>query len=180
MSKNVLVISSSLRSKGNSDVLADAFIDGAKDEGHRVEKIGLVNQTIGFCKGCLVCQNKQTCVIKDDAINIVEKMQGADVIAFVTPIYFYEMSGQMKNLLDRSNPLFVANYQFRDIYLLATAGDSETKAMDNAIMGLEGWISCFEKAQLKGVVKGLGVDQYGAIHQHEKIIEQAYCLGKQV
>lgn len=51
-------------------------------------------------------------------------MKGAEVIAFATPIYFYEMCGQMKTLLDRSNPLFPSDYAFRDIYLLATAADS--------------------------------------------------------
>lgn len=44
------------------------------------------------------------------------------MIAFATPIYFYEMCGQMKTLLDRSNPLFPSDYGFRDIYLLATGG----------------------------------------------------------
>ena len=64
-------------------------------------------------------------------------MLHADAIVFATPIYFYEMCGQMKTLLDRTNPLFSADYSFTDIYLLATAADSSKNSMDGAIKGLQ-------------------------------------------
>ena len=104
MSKKVLVISTSPRKGGNSDVLADEFVRGAQKSGNSVEKVTLHNHTIGFCKGCLVCQSTQRCVIRDDADTIAQKMLTADVIAFATPIYYYGMCGQMKTMLDRSNP----------------------------------------------------------------------------
>lgn len=180
MKKNVLVISTSQRVKENSDTLAQSFYQGAKASGHHVEMISLAHQTISFCKGCLVCQKSQPCVIQDDANVIVEKMQKADVIVFSTPIYFYEMSGQMKTLIDRTNPLFIKDYQFRDIYLLATAADEDESAIDGAIKGLEGWIACFEKCQLKGVIKGVGVDQYGEVNNHQELLEKAYQMGKEI
>lgn len=71
------------------------------------------------------------------------------------------MSGQMKTMLDRSNPLFPADYAFRDIYLLATAAADEESAMDGAIKGLTGWIDCFAKTSLKGVVRSIGVTDVG-------------------
>lgn len=111
---------------------------------------------------------------------IIEKMKKADVIVFATPIYFYEMSGQMKTLLDRTNPLFVDDYQFRDIYLLTTSADEDESSMDGAIKGLEGWIECFEKTELKGVIKGVGVDQYGDIVNHQDLLKKAYEMGKTV
>ena len=86
-----------------------------------------------------------------------QTMRSAEVIVFATPIYFYEMCGQMKTLLDRTNPLFPSDYAFRDIYLLASAADGAESAMDGAVKGLQGWIDCFEKARLKGVVRGVGV-----------------------
>ena len=93
MSKKVLVISTSPRKGGNSDVLADEFVRGAQKSGNSVEKVTLHNHTIGFCKGCLVCQSTQRCVIRDDADTIAQKMLTADVIAFATPIYYYGMCG---------------------------------------------------------------------------------------
>ena len=82
----------------------------------------------------------RSCVIQDDAIAIAEKMRTADVIAFATPIYYYEMSGQMKTLLDRANSLFSSKYAFHDIYLLTAAAENEETAADGAINGLQGWI----------------------------------------
>ena len=106
MKKNILILSTSPRKNGNSEMLAREFARGAEEAGHNVELLSLHDKTIGFCKGCLACQKTQQCVIHDDADAIVRKMKDAEVIAFATPIYFYEMCGQMKTLLDRSNPLF--------------------------------------------------------------------------
>lgn len=71
MSKKVLVISTSPRKGGNSETLADEFVRGAREAGNDVEKVTLYDKDIRFCKGCLVCQNTQRCVIHDDADTIV-------------------------------------------------------------------------------------------------------------
>ena len=137
MSKKVLVISTSLRNNSNSEALADAFVKGAKEAGHRVEKVSLREKSIGFCKGCLACLKVGDCVIKDDAIQIAEKMHDTEVIAFATPIYYYEMSGQMKTLLDRANSLYGSDYRFEDIYLLSSAAEDE--AGSSALRG-QNWL----------------------------------------
>ena len=178
MSKRILVISTSLREKSNSQALGDAFAAGAREAGHQVEQISLRGRSIAFCTGCLACQSAGQCVIQDDAVEIAEKMGRAEVIAFATPIYYYEMSGQMKTLLDRSNPLFPSDYAFRDIYLLATAADSAESSMDGAVKGLEGWIACFEKAALRGVVRGTGADGAGTILQVPAALKSAFELGR--
>ena len=90
MNKKVLIISTSPRKNGNSEMLADAFLNGAKDAGNSVEKISLYDKTIGFCKGCLACQKPGRSVIHDDADIIVGKMLNANVLVFHTSIYYYE------------------------------------------------------------------------------------------
>lgn len=177
--KNVLIISTSLRTGGNSDRLAQAFAEGASDAGHEVEKVSLAGRTIHFCRGCLVCQKTQKCVIKDDGQEFADKMLRADVIVFATPIYYYEMSGQMKTLLDRANPLFTAEYKFRSIYLLASAAEEEDSAMDRAITGLEGWIACFENVRLKGTLFAGGVTDVGEI-AGSAVLDEAYRMGASI
>lgn len=179
MSKTVLVLSTSPRKGGNSDALAGAFVRGAQEAGNQVEKITLYDKTIGFCKGCLSCQNTQRCIIRDDADAITQKMLTADVIAFATPIYYYGMCGQMKTLLDRANPLFPADYQFRDIYLLAAAAEADEHTVDGAVTGLQGWIDCFEKSRLAGTVFAGGVTVVGEIQGHPAL-QRAFDLGKTV
>ena len=180
MKKKVLALSTSPRRCGNSDLLADAFLGGAAVAGHETEKICLHEKDIQFCRGCLACQKTKRCVIHDDVEAILERIRHANVLVFATPIYFYEMSGQMKTLLDRSNPLFPAEYAFQDVYLLATAADEDESAMDGAVKGLEGWISCFDHARLSGVVRGVDVDFLGAIQMHPALLEQAAQMGRSI
>ena len=180
MSKKILIISTSPRKGGNSEILADEFAGGAREAGHQVETIRLYDKAIGFCKGCLACQKTQRCVIHDDADAIARNMLAADVIAFATPIYYYEMCGQMKTMLDRANPLFTADYAFRDIYLLASAAEDDESAVDGAVNGLQGWIACFEKARLKGVVRGVGATALGDIRRNVAALTAARAMGKEV
>ena len=180
MNKNVLVISTTLRKGGNSDILAESFIKGAEEAKNNVEKISLIDKKLDYCKGCLSCQKTERCIINDDANEIIEKIKNSDVVVFSTPIYFYGMAGQMKTLLDRTNPLYPSEYKFKDIYLLATAADTDERAIDRAIVGLEGWIECFENTKLKGVVRGVGADIAGSIKKYEEKLREAYEFGKNV
>ncbi|MCM1339032.1 MAG: flavodoxin family protein [Muribaculaceae bacterium] len=177
--KNVLVISSTLRRNGNSELLSQEFLKGAQEAGHNVEFVTLRDKEIKFCKGCLACQNLGTCVIKDDAPNITEKMKNAEVIAFATPIYYYEMAGQLKTMLDRANSLFSSDYKFRDIYLLATAADINSHSADIAVQGINGWVACFSRAQFKGFVLGAGVEAPGEVQNNSAMLK-AYEMGRGV
>ena len=177
--KKVLVISTSLRNHSNSHAIAEEFARGASEAGNEVELISFQNKEIKFCHGCLACQKTEKCVIKDDAPEIVAKMYDADVIAFATPIFYYDMSGQMKTLLDRANPLYGSDYHFTDIYMLTCAAEDEQETPYRAITGLGGWIECFERASLKGSVFGGGVNDPGEIKGH-RALDVAYELGKSI
>ena len=177
MNKKVLVITTSLRKNSNSERLADAFLEGAKENGNLVEKIRVANKNIGFCKGCLACQKTGKCVIEDDMYEICEKMKNADIIAFATPIYYYEMSGQLKTLLDRTNPLYSSDYAFRDIYFLSTAAENSDSTNSKAMSGLGGWVDCFPKAKIVGSVFAGGVNAPDEIEGHPSL-QKAYEMGK--
>ena len=175
---NVLVISTSLRARSNSDVLTERLIAGARDAGHAVEHISLKGKEIKYCIGCLSCMKTQRCVQKDDAAGIAEKVKQADVLVFATPIYYYEMSGQMKTLLDRMNPLYGTDYRFRRVYLLSTAADSAPGTDERAVSGLQGWIECFEKAEFGGALFCGGLNEPGEAANSSDALERAYAFGK--
>lgn len=177
--KTILVISTSLRANSNSHALAAEFARGAGDAGNRVELLTLAGKDLHFCRGCLACVKTGKCVIKDDAQQIVSKMHDADVIAFATPIYYYEMSGAMKTLLDRANPLFGSDYRFTDIYMLSSAAEDEEYVPTRAVSGLEGWIECFDRARLAGSVFAGGVTDPGEIAGHAAL-QTAYELGRSI
>ena len=180
MAKKVLIISTSLRGKSNSEILAKECEKGARDAGHDVEFLSLRGKDIRFCIGCLSCQKTGSCVLKDDVPEIMAKVKAAEVVIFATPIYYYEMSGQMKTLLDRLNPLYDSDYCFRDIYMIATAAEDENTTIEKAYNGLQGWVDCFERATLKGYVFGGGINNAGKAVQHAEAMRQAYDLGRNV
>ena len=179
MSK-VLMITTSLRAKSNSDRLAEEVIRGAKDAGHEVELVSLKGKEIRFCIGCLSCQKTQKCVLKDDAIEIAEKVKNADTLVFATPIYYYEMSGQMKTLLDRLNPLYPSDYKFRKVYMLSVAAEDGDDVSEKAVSGLQGWVDCFEKAEFAGSLFCGGISDPNEATGRSVELDEAYQFGKQL
>ena len=177
MSK-VLVITTSLRAKSNTDILAERLIAGARDAGHEVETISLKGKTIKFCIGCMACQKTQKCIQKDDAVWIADKVKEADTLVFVTPIYYYEMSGQMKTLLDRMNPLYPSDYKFRKIYMLSCAADDGSYTPEKAVNGLQGWVDCFENAEMIDALFCGGINDPGEANLKNTALEEAYAFGK--
>ena len=85
----------------------------------------------------------------------------------------------MKTMLDRANPLYSSEYQFRELYLLACAAEDEASAVEGTVRGLQGWIDCFEKAHLAGTVFAGGVSAVGDIKGHPAL-QKAYEMGKTV
>lgn len=175
--KKVLVISTSLRGRSNSHALAEEFARGAREGGNDVELITLHHKDLRFCIGCLSCVKTGKCVIADDAPEITAKMHDADVLVFASPIYYYEMSGQMKTLLDRANPLYGSDYHFTDVYMLTSAAEAEEQVPARAVSGLEGWIECFDRARLAGTVFAGGVTDPGEIEGHPSL-KKAYEMGR--
>ncbi len=177
--KKVVVISTSLRAGSNSHALAEQFAEGAKSAGHEVELISLRGKEIKFCIGCLKCQETGACVFKDDVPAIMESVLNADVVCWATPIYYYEMSGQMKTLIDRMNAMYPKDYKFRDIYLLTTAAEDEEFTPERAESGLQGWIDCYEKCALKAHLFCGGVNDPKEISGNTKL-QEAYVLGQNI
>lgn len=176
MSK-VLIISTSLRVGSNSEALARECEAGAKAAGHEVEFVSLKGKKMGYCVGCLVCQKTQKCVWKDDVTELCDKVKNVDVLVFATPIYYYEMSGQMKTLLDRLNPLYPSDYKFRRIFLIATAAEEGDEVFEKAVSGLQGWIDCFPKAEFGGLAACGGVSAANSAKHEADALKQAYDLG---
>ena len=179
MSKRVLIISSSPRKGGNSEMLAAAFAKGAQEAGHQVETVFLREKQVGFCKGCLACLNLGHCVIQDDAVEIAAKMHNADVLVFATPVYYYCVSGQLKTMLDRANPLFGTDYAFTKAYLLATAAEAEPETVEGAVKAVQGWVDCFERCELADTIFAGGVNGIGDIAGHPAL-DTAYQTGREI
>lgn len=179
MAKNVLIISTSFRNNSNSEIMAKEVEKGAKDAGHNVEFVTLKDKNIQFCKGCLACQKLGHCVINDDANEITEKIKNADVVVWATPVYYYEMSGQMKTMIDRANPLFTSDYKFKEVYLITASADTGEEAVKRVINGVQGWIDCFSGVKFSGYACAT-VNEPDEVNSQPKSLQDAYNLGKNI
>lgn len=110
MNKNVLILTGSPRKNGNSDMLADAFMKGAQEKGHTVNKIEVAELNVSGCKACGMCWTKDgACVQCDDMAKIEPLLESADVLVLVSPLYFYGISAQLKAVIDRFCAYCVGN-----------------------------------------------------------------------
>ena len=131
MGKNVLILSGSPRKNGNSDMLCDAFMKGALEAGHQVERIRVAEKNIGFCRGCYGCRSG-ACVLKDDMAEVLQKMIDADVIVLASPVYFYSIDAQLKALIDRTVARWL-EVKDKAFYYIMTAADGERASMETAL-----------------------------------------------
>jgi multimeric flavodoxin WrbA len=178
MSKKVLILSASPRKGGNSDLLCDQFMKGAKEAGHKTEKVFLKDKNINYCTGCGTCFNTRKCSQKDDMAEILEEMILADVIVMATPVYFYTMCAQMKTLIDRT----VARYtkiNNKEFYFIVTAAVNSQPSMQRTIEGFRGFTSCLSGAKEKGIIYGTGAWKIGEI-KGKKAMNLAFEMGKAI
>jgi multimeric flavodoxin WrbA len=179
VNKKVLVLSSSPRRGGNSDLLCDQFTSGAKETGNNVEKIFLKDKNINYCTGCGTCiDGGKKCTQKDDMTEILDKMIAADVIVMATPVYFYTMCGQMKTFIDRTCSRYT-EIKNKDFYFILTAADNSNSAMERTLEGFRGFTYCLDDPNEKGIIYGTGAWTIGDIKNNDAMNE-AYQMGKTV
>ncbi len=172
--KKVLIISSSPSKGGNSDLLCDEFLRGAKDAGHDAEKVFLNDLDIQFLR-IKDDYTDRNLGINDDAPKVVAKMIEADVIVMATPIYNDNMCGQMKTMIDRvfERESEVKNKEF---YFIMTAGGSNTEC---ALLGFRNFIRYLPGSKEKGVIQGTGIHLKGTV-KGKPVMKEAYEMGKNI
>jgi multimeric flavodoxin WrbA len=173
-SKSVLIISSSPRRGGNSETLCQQFRKGAEDANHMVEMINLNDYDIKFYAQT---EYDTEFAEEDDAIRIIRKMAAADVIVLSTPVYFYNMTGQMKTLIDRVFK-YEKDLQNKEFYYIITAADGPD-ALDETITGFRGFLRCLFNSWERGIVRGHGAMNRGEI-DGKPAIKEAYDMGRGV
>ncbi len=160
MGKKVLIISSTPRKEGNSQILCEAFKRGAEEAGHNVELIALSETKINYCVACYGCQETDKCVQRDSMNEILDKVEAADVLVFGTPIYFYDVCGQLKVFIDRLLPRY-EKIQNKEMYLIATCADKRRDALNGTINTIDGFLDCVSNVEMKGIVYGTGLHNSG-------------------
>ncbi len=174
----ILILHGSARKNGNTGILADEFARGAKDAGHEVTRIELKEKVIKDCVGCGICQtNGGKCVQKDDMLDIYNEILDTDVIAFISPVYFYTWTSLMKRVLDRT--FAIETLLTNKIFYLVSAGAAlEEKYMKTMFDCYHQYVSCFRGEGNKdgGILMAYGVNSPADV-KNTNYIQMAYDLG---
>jgi multimeric flavodoxin WrbA len=182
----VLGILGSPRVGGNSDILLDQALAGAKEAGAEVEKIILCQKKISGCLNCEKCNETGVCVIKDDMPEIHKKILEADGIIHSVPVYFWAMTAQMKAYLDRWCAFFDAQWRWHKAYypkmkgkrigVITVCADPNVSTADPIVHSFKSTAD-FCKLKWIGTVQASAAAK-GEIAKNEKAKKEAYELGK--
>lgn len=180
----ILGISGSPRRGGNSELLLDRFLSGARSpEIEKIEKLAVSELTIHPCTGCGACFEGD-CPQADDMRLVYPLLREADVIAVASPVYFSGVPASLKALIDRCQVLWVEKYR-RGIrhakrgYFFASAARTAPTAFDGALATIEAFFLTLD-AEFSGRVLVGGVEEKGAILQFPERLEEAFLLGKRL
>jgi multimeric flavodoxin WrbA len=183
--RRILIVAASPRKNGNSSILASKAAEGVKACGGEADVVAIGNLRIAPCNGCDVCKAKPdtSCVIKDDMQPLYGKIKEADGVIFATPIYWFNVSAQMKSFIDRSYALRGEDswaFTGKNIGVILTYGDSDVFASGgvNAIRSFQD-ICAYVKANYLGAVYGTA-DKPGDVKSDESLLQEAYSLGEKL
>ena len=177
--KRVLILSGSPRKGGNSDLLCDEFARGAEEAGGVVEKIFLADYNINyFLEEDEQRIGERAHEAQDDAPMIIDKMVEADIIVLASPVYYMNITGQMKVLIDRTFSRF-KEMNGKEFFYITTCADPAESTADWAINGFRGFVMCLPEPVERGTVKGVGLGRKGAA-KDSQFMKQAYELGKKI
>lgn len=127
----IAVITGSPHKKGTSVLLADEFSAGAESAGHSVIRFDAASSHVNPCRACDYCRShNMECIQKDDMEYLRSDLLAADMVVFVTPLYYFGMSAQIKRVIDRFYAINGALMAPRKAALLATCGDEDPTAFD--------------------------------------------------
>jgi multimeric flavodoxin WrbA len=175
----VLAIVGSPRIKGNTSYLVDQALEAIEEAGIETEKIMLSQYEINPCLGHDVCASYESCIQKDDAGRILDKFRTADGVILATPVYYYNVSAQMKAFIDRNYWLYKHDqkYQARTVGIIVVA---EQIGIEDTVHTLRQFTEEFDIGD-KGMFIATGyANEIGDAVKNLSLVKDARLLGMQM
>lgn len=177
MAKKIVVLNGSPRRNGNTSELITAFTEGAEGAGNTVETFFLQGMDIHGCRGCF-CGGKDPdhpCIQRDGMDDIYPAYKAADVVVLASPLYYWNLSGQLRTAFDRLFAVAECNPDYRNpvkecVLLMAAEGDGFDEVVnyyDNLMRHL-GWKS-LGKVLCGGVMAVGDIKGHGDLDEARKL-----------
>lgn len=181
----IAAVLGSPRPQGNSSTLAHKFLETARELGAEVRVYPLNLMNFQGCQGCGACKaNMETCVQEDDLAPVLEAVKEADVLVMASPVYFGDLSGQLKCFFDRTYSYLSPDFSSRvpggkkAVMILVQANPDETQFAD-IFPRYRRWLTWFGYAPVY-LLRAVGVKNPGDIRQQTAILDQAASLAREI
>ena len=174
----ILVITGSPRKNGNSNTLAEHFIKGAEEAGHKVVRFDSAFKNVHPCVACNKCGMNGECVFKDDFEFVRNNIVDADAVVFATPMYYFGISAQIKAVIDRFYAINGQIHVPKKAVLIMTYADTSSKEAQPIINHYETLLNYLGWSDA-GKVIASGVWTEGSVN-NTQYPKQAYELGKNI
>lgn len=182
----VLGIMGSPRFGGNSDLLLDSALKGAKEGGAEIEKIRLCDLDISPCSECHGCDETGECIQNDDMQLLYPKLIEADRLFLASPIFFMGLSAQTKAFIDRCQCIWIRRYklkqtigkgrEFRKGFFMSVGGSKSPEKFFGAVRTVKAFFASLDFTYEKELLIA-GIDEKGAVANHPTALDEAMKIG---
>ena len=176
---NIVVLAGSVRKGGNTDLLVQAFADGA-EKNNTVEIISVADYKVNPCIGCNTCFEREghECFQTDDMQQIYEKLKLADILVIASPVYFYGVSSQLKAIIDRLHTPMRNEFKIKKLALILVGAATLPELFDSIKIQYQLVLNYF-KLEDGGMVLVRGAKDIGDVKNTEGL-QEAYQLGVKI
>jgi len=166
---NITILNASPRMDGNTEIMADAFMEEALKKGHDVVKLNVGQMDVIGCMACESCfANDGKCVIEDDMTEIIERLDETDLVVLASPIYWFDISSQLKAVIDRLYARAVKGFRIKEsILLLDAMSDGVFDAATTWYKDMTGYVNWTDR----GIICIPGMESKGTMADHAKLEE---------
>ena len=182
----VLGIMGSPRIKGNTDLLLDEALRGARSQQAEIEKIIVDRMKITPCKEYYGCLKDGNCVMRDDMDIIIPRLLEADGIIVASPMFFYGITAQLKALIDRCQALWVRRNILKNLpdarkkgAFIGVGATQGKQLFDGSILVIKYFFRAFGVEYVDELLVR-GVDKRGEIKEHPDLMKEAFALGERL
>ena len=175
----IVAINGSPRLNGNTSYLLDTALEEAAGLGMDVEKINLNQCEVKPCLGHDECASYKECLQNDDTKVILDKFREADGVILATPVYYYNVSAQMKAFIDRN--YFI--YKKEQHYKARTAGIiivAEQEGIEETLDTLKLFTREFGLDKTNLFIASGYASRIGDIIENPQLIDDARRLGRKI
>lgn len=175
----IIILVGSMRSGGNTQLLAQAFAEGAKKR-NEVEIVSVADYKVNPCIGCNSCFTRENnrCFQEDDMTQIYEKLKTADIVVIASPVYFYGISSQLKAIVDRLHTPMRNEFPIKKLGLLLVGAATLPELFDAIVVQYQLVLDFFHLENI-GMVLVRGVKEKGDIVGNAAL-KEAFNLGMSV